>query len=222
MKILFLIPSLRAGGAERVASLLCNNWANTGHEVILVTFDAPEHDFYKTTLGSNARYSIGSYVTHRNPLKKIYSNITRLFRTRNIISKQQPEIVISFMDMPNIIATLACLFTKIPVVISERIYPPYYNHYNLLDIIKRIIYRFCDAFVGQTKVVAKWAEEFLPVQKIFTIPNPINNQMSNISHVLQLTNARENIILAVGRLSRQKGFDMLIAAYHKFHQRYPD
>ena len=41
MRIAFVIPSLGAGGAERVASLLANDWSANGHEVTLVTFDAP-------------------------------------------------------------------------------------------------------------------------------------------------------------------------------------
>ena len=41
MRIAFVIPSLGAGGAERVASLLANDWSANGHEVTLVTFDTP-------------------------------------------------------------------------------------------------------------------------------------------------------------------------------------
>ena len=41
MRIAFVIPSLGAGGAERVATLLANEWNANGHDVTLVTFDAP-------------------------------------------------------------------------------------------------------------------------------------------------------------------------------------
>ncbi len=40
MHIAFVIPNLGPGGAERVASLLCNYWAAQGHSVSLVTFEA--------------------------------------------------------------------------------------------------------------------------------------------------------------------------------------
>jgi hypothetical protein len=39
MRIAFVIPNLGAGGAERVASLLCNEWVRTGHEVSAITFE---------------------------------------------------------------------------------------------------------------------------------------------------------------------------------------
>ena len=39
MRIAFVIPNLGPGGAERVASLLCNDWAGQGHDVTLLTFE---------------------------------------------------------------------------------------------------------------------------------------------------------------------------------------
>ena len=41
MRIVFVIPSLGPGGAERVATLLANHWAAQGHDVTLATFEAP-------------------------------------------------------------------------------------------------------------------------------------------------------------------------------------
>ena len=39
MRIAFILPTFAAGGAERVASLLCNFWAEQGHDVIALTFE---------------------------------------------------------------------------------------------------------------------------------------------------------------------------------------
>ena len=41
MRISFVIQNLSAGGAERVASMLANRWSELGHEVTLLTFEAP-------------------------------------------------------------------------------------------------------------------------------------------------------------------------------------
>ena len=35
-KIVFLVSSMQGGGAERIASLLCNYWVSLDHEVILI------------------------------------------------------------------------------------------------------------------------------------------------------------------------------------------
>ena len=46
-KILFLISSLRSGGAERVAVNLANAWVERGDQIILVaTYSKKEESFY--------------------------------------------------------------------------------------------------------------------------------------------------------------------------------
>lgn len=48
MKIIFRVSSLGAGGAERVATTLCNAWAERGDRVTLVpTFSGGGKPFYK-------------------------------------------------------------------------------------------------------------------------------------------------------------------------------
>ena len=56
-RIVFVISSLGPGGAERVASLLTSNWADTGSSVTLVTTFLLEsdNDFYP--LSPFARFS---------------------------------------------------------------------------------------------------------------------------------------------------------------------
>src|SRR5919112_6238362 len=41
-----IIPSLTAGGAERVMCNMANYWAANGREVTLITFDSEATDFY--------------------------------------------------------------------------------------------------------------------------------------------------------------------------------
>lgn len=36
MRIVFLVSSMQGGGAERVAALLCSEWARQGHDVTLM------------------------------------------------------------------------------------------------------------------------------------------------------------------------------------------
>lgn len=216
MKILFFIPSLRAGGAERVASILCNHWVSLNHNIIVVTYDNAEHDFYK--LNSDIlRFSINDHELHGNIIKKIYITFRRIFKLRSIIKQQNPNIIVSFMHMPNVIAILSSLGTNTRVVVSERTYPQYYNHNNLFDIIRKRIYKFADVLVVQTNAVAEWGATFLHKDKIKVIPNPINEQIQTLGG-----EPRENIVIAVGRLTPEKGFDMLINAYAKCKSVFPE
>jgi len=217
MKIAFLVASLRGGGAERVASTLCNHWASNGHQIVLITFDSPQNDFYKSD-DRIKRYALDSYNTERNLRTMLSGNLRRLMRIRKILKKEKPDVMLSFMPVPNVQAILSCLFTGIPVIISERTYPPYFNDNDNFDRIRKFIYQFSSAFVAQTNIVAQWGANFLKHKKIAVIINPIN-----AGALIESTDAmRTNTILSIGRLSADKGFDMLLQAFQKIHHNNPD
>ena len=44
MRIALLIPTLNAGGAEKVITNMANYWSIAGNEVFLITFDSLEND----------------------------------------------------------------------------------------------------------------------------------------------------------------------------------
>lgn len=217
MKILFLISSLNLGGAERVASTLCNHWASNNHEIILVTLDSIKNDFYSVN-ERIIRHSVNAYAPSRNIMEKLVAITRRIIRIRKVVKQYSPNVVISFMDTNNILAILSCLFTKVPVVITEHTYPPYFNHNNFLDFVRKIIYNLSTVFVTQTTIVASWAKRFLCSTEIAIIANPLdtNNLRMNIS------NTPMNNILAIGRLCPEKGFDRLINIFNQFHTLHPD
>jgi glycosyltransferase involved in cell wall biosynthesis len=221
MKILFLIPSLYGGGAERVASILCNHWAETnGIQVSLLTFDSSKNDSYSLS-NKIKRYCIGYHSSgKKNLIEKLSSNAMRLFLIKRALRSLKPDIVVAFMPEMNILALLSSLFTGIPVVISERTYPPYFNDGNFFDIARKVIYRLSDAFVSQTSCTALWAQGFLKRTRITVIHNPI--KLNKPSNAKKSNYKRQKIILATGRLDPQKGFDMLIDAYHIVYKDYKD
>ena len=221
---MFFIPSLRMGGAERVGSLLCNYWVKKGCDVTVITFDTANHDFFELSPHIK-RETIGIYNSHKvNFLRVIVENIFRLIRLRQTILKHKPDYVISFMDVPNILALMACLGTRIPVVISERTYPPHFPRRTLHEFLRKFLYKKAYKLVCQTQEVAKWAAGFIPKEKITLIPNPLNLAFKGDApqKILQDPPPCQKKILAVGRLSTQKGFDRLIAAYSITLQKHPD
>ncbi|MDD2950094.1 MAG: glycosyltransferase, partial [Sulfuricurvum sp.] len=210
MKILIYVSSLTAGGAEKVASLMANYWAEKYH-VILLTDTPIEEDFFaidsrverQTTNFSTAGFSF---------IKKIFLNLSSLLQLRRIIQTNQPDVVISHMDISNVRILLSSIGLKIPVVIEEHNNPA---------MVRKLPqpWRFFQSFayhqlatiiVLLTKDLVKHYPSTLQ-SKIRIIPNPLNIP-TIISDSDEVTLSKPTFI-AIGSLTRQKGLDYLLEAF---------
>ena len=72
-----------------------------------------------------------------------------------------------------------------------------------------MLYPFADTVVVQTDSVAAWARRFLPDRKVQVIPNFV----PALPPATSTDQRNSNELLAVGRLSRVKGFDLLLRAF---------
>jgi hypothetical protein len=101
MKILVVIPSLGRGGAERVASLLTHEWAKH-HKVQIALFNARRQAYPAggevVDLDAAARASICAKFS--NPL-------VRIFRLFLLFRREQPDVIISFMESASLPSALA-------------------------------------------------------------------------------------------------------------------
>lgn len=216
-KVFFLIPSLQAGGAERVASLLMNHWAlNDDFELVCCTFDVRQNDFYLLHK-SIKRLVIAPLAAPKDIMGRIALIVKRLIVMRRSLRKIKPDIVISFLDRPGLLSILAAWGLKMPVIVSERTNPLFYNNGNFYDRLKRRIFPYAQAFVAQTSEVGTWAETFMQKEHVFVIPNPVGSEFKP-----RHTIAKEKIVISVGRLCMEKGFDMLLEAFSLIAPQYPD
>ena len=102
------------------------------------------------------------------------------------------------------------------IIISERANPgsiPFTTNTNSnfevnykWHILRRIFYRFANTVVVQTIDTENWLKNNNVHCRTKIIPNHVREFPS-------IQNKRENTILAVGRLTTQKGFDILIRAF---------
>lgn len=73
-----------------------------------------------------------------------------------------------------------------------------------------------DAYVSLTeRDAAKW-RELMPAARVEAIPNAVPNTGEGVSPLT------EKVVIAAGRLARQKGFDYLISAWRLVAQEHPD
>jgi GalNAc-alpha-(1->4)-GalNAc-alpha-(1->3)-diNAcBac-PP-undecaprenol alpha-1,4-N-acetyl-D-galactosaminyltransferase len=199
MKIIFFIHSLRSGGAERVLSLLANDWINHGHDITIAVNDI-NAVFYP--IDSQIKL-IDIGIHNKDSSNGFTANIERIKKIKQTITHLDPDVVISFMTAMNIKVTIASKLAKKPVLISER------ASFDALEsrawrILRRIIYPFSSTLIAQTAQAVK-SYDFHSNVKI--IENPLTLQSKHLN--LQ----REKIFLSVGTLYSCKGFDMLIEAF---------
>lgn len=208
MRIALVSPSLSAGGAERVISVMANYWAERKHNVTVVTISSTEGDFY-TLSPYVARIGLDVQWNSCSVWAALRNNWTRLRRIRRAITACHAEVVISFVDQNNILVLLALLGQEIPIIVSERIDPRHYQLGEPWNRLRRLFYPRASAVVVQTeKVRNEWAHEFLPTDRVRVIPNPLRPLPQSRQADCCLRS-----ILAMGRLDPQKGFDLLLSAF---------
>ena len=211
MKVMFCTSSMGKGGAERVISILSNDFVKNNKVSILINTD------------KNIAYELDKKINIITLDKKYYKNnlirnIYRISQTKKILKKEKPDIIVSFLPMPSFRILIANKKTKIPVIISDRNDPKQEYKSRLSNILMNWLYPKANAFVFQTNEQKEYFSKEIQ-QKSTVIFNPIKDSFL-ITRDIEIKE-RENAIINVGRLVPQKNQKMLISAFSKVSTKYP-
>lgn len=209
-RILFVNSSLTGGGSERVMTLLANEFVSKGYDTTMVLLRGRKPDTY--VLDSRIKCVRFLYGTHN----KVIVAAKRAYMLRSLLKSTHFDAVISFMYDINVMTLMSSWGLRLNIIVSERNDPskrpasPFYRWF------EQKLYLTAKRIVFQTEQVKKMYPS--GVQDIsVVIPNPVNSSLPN-----KYLGSRDKIIVAAGRLVEQKNFTMLIRAFAKFHQVYPE
>lgn len=216
MNICILVSSLRCGGTERTVSLLANAWVRSGQRVEVLTLSGPEvPPFFPLETGVLHK-PLDLQSPARTPLHGILNNVRRVLRIRRELRRSRPDVLVAFMEGTTILALLAAAGTRIPVVISEVAVPALQQIGPLWNRLRKLLYPRARAFIVPTKGVQSYFEQQFGF-RCMALPNPVEEPPpASVSAASGLE------VIAAGRLSPEKGFDMLLRSWTTVQRSTPE
>ena len=213
MRLLLYTNQLCDGGAERVMSILANEFCKKGHYVVLVTDYKSERD-YRIEEGVNLIVIDGEY--EKRIRNDIVRTIKRISTIRKICKEQRIDLLLSFLTNVNFRALIATVGLKTKNIISIRVDPRKEYSSKKTRHIANMLYKRVDGYVFQTEDARNhfiWDTK----GKSVIIANPISEQFQKSKYVAK----ENNVIVSAGRLVNQKNFSLLIEAFSLINDKYP-
>jgi glycosyltransferase involved in cell wall biosynthesis len=143
-------------------------------------------------------------------LHGLLQNVHRISALRSALRSVAPEAIISLIERTNVLTLLATRGLAVPVLICERIDPRAHGVQMVWAALRRLTYSWADALVVQTNSVLSWAGRELGARRVLAIPNPVPHPATSVCDSVPTISG--SLVVAMGRLVRQKGFDMLLRA----------
>lgn len=204
MKICFITATLTSGGSERVMSLVANQLAKRGHDVEIVNLNKhivfyPIHEDVHLSFAED---EVGSSI------------ISKIIWLRKHVKTEKPDVVIPFMEAVYCVTLLALIGVEVPVISSERIDPrksPFVR-----NILRRIFLPLTTHLVVQTKDIKAFYPKFIQ-KKTSIIYNPVSETVFHLQD-----EPKENVIISVGKLDGQKNQKLLINAFARIADKFPE
>jgi glycosyltransferase involved in cell wall biosynthesis len=221
-RVAFVIYSMGGGGAERVAANLANHWAGAGWDITIVTFAPRSLDFYDLH-PAITRVALDLVGDSRNPVHGLWRNLRRMRALRHVLRKSRPAVALGLMTGANVLLSIAAYGLPVRVIGSEHVHPPKFPLSPLWERLRKHCYGRLDALAVLTRESAAWFQANTTAHLVAVIPNPapwpLLGQEPRVSPE-SVCMAGRKVLLAVGRLVEQKGFDWLLSAFRTVGQRH--
>ena len=224
MKVSFLINSLTAGGAERVASILVRELSKSDQ----VFFYTLERDRFYRLSSRISDTSLSQNSASSPALKRIAFLLLLATKYAQEVKKKDPDVLVSFLELSNFVNIIVGRLLKKPTIIgshnhassrfsSKTLYGKVHRF-----LIKRL-YRLADRVVCVSKAAA------LDLEKNFSIPRTKLRVIYNLHDIESYIRLSQEpleekfssffegslVFVSVGRFTSAKGFWHLLRSFSK-------
>lgn len=204
-KVLFVVSQLSTGGAERVISILANNFALRGYAVHLITYaNVPNAYILDKTIQWIKYPPISG--------NRVKQHLTRMKWIRKYIRDNNIDIYITFEHYYG--WTCACN-SHVNYITSMRNDPAHDKLSVVERVLRRLNFDCATAVIFQTSEIMKYFS--IRIQNHgYIIKNPLPNNLP------KGTIKREKRIVSISRLESQKNIPMLLRAFKIVVKQHPD
>jgi glycosyltransferase involved in cell wall biosynthesis len=207
IKILFILPSLRFGGAERVISFVCQNLNPSKYEVTLLVIGFKNDQ--KIDVKNVNLIFLGK--------QRLLFSIPKIY---NYLIKNRPNIVVGSIGHINVfLGAISLIFSKIKFIGREASVTEIMSRYSKKKLpywLEAFFYSQLDKIICQSEDMK---ESFIKLyhyqsNKCLIINNPITFDMSFLNHIDNVKRKSTKIFITVGRLSEEKGYERILRVLH--------
>lgn len=198
MKIIFIISSLKnKAGSERVATVLAN-YISQKHNVTVICREE----------------GIAYPINEKVQVEVIEGNVFKWYQGLAAFLKNNESDLIVVHSMEKLGLLVSCVKgMKAPLWTYEHV--SYDSNSWYIKILKRFFYKKIDKVLTLTNADLVSYKKFHKKVEVVNNPSPFRLQFEREKD-------GSNVIIAIGRLSYQKGFDLLVDAWALLGKRYPE
>ncbi|MGL4863593.1 MAG: glycosyltransferase [Cetobacterium sp.] len=213
MKILFIIPSLSGGGAEKIIGYLSKEFSKIkGNKVYIVTLNEKSEDY---DYGGELIYIKYPLIKYKF-LSKVFKLFYCIYFLKKFKRNKEIEVSISFLPISDILNYFSKNKEKLIMSIRNNLIKKYEENGYLLKKIHLYCLKNADKIVALSSGIKKSLicnYNFIP-NNIFVIYNFIEKDyiLMKASEECEISLNEDNIILNIGRMTKQKGQWHLIKA----------
>jgi GalNAc-alpha-(1->4)-GalNAc-alpha-(1->3)-diNAcBac-PP-undecaprenol alpha-1,4-N-acetyl-D-galactosaminyltransferase len=219
MRLVLVISQLGGGGAERVAATMANHWAAMGRAVTILSMDDGTVAPFYVLDARVVHVPLSIAGTSRGLLDAFSKNLHRIRVLRRAIRDREPDTVISFMDTTNVLTVFATRGLNVRTLVAEHQHPYRYRIGALWTKLRLVAYRLADRVVVLNEVTRAYFPASIQARTT-VIPNPV--VMDGWRPVTPGKPLTRPCAIAVGRLTEQKGHDILLEAFAKVKDQCPE